>query len=231
MNPRLLLQEVMAGKVIIDGRKAKDEVTPKKAMKARKAMKAMVSTTSSKRPAAAGKAVGGKKKKKRVSTIARASDYKRKGWARRAVWAGRKTKTSGGLMKRDLMCNKRGRIVSKKSSANAQKRFSQNGIGEFLNGFMEARRDMGITGFVALKKTGGTKQQTELFRRTVDAWTRKLYMRLSDTRKKHNLSGMDQVVEEKKEMSSSTSAAPAAAAASTEAAPAPASAPGTPSVV
>merc|ERR1712171_20133 len=75
-----------------------------KAMKAMKAMAAM-------------KAMRAMKKKK-VSKIAKGKN------ARAVVLRGNKEKTATGLTKADLTRNKRGKIVSKKSSAAAKKRYA-----------------------------------------------------------------------------------------------------------
>ena len=45
------------------------------------------------------------------------------------VWKGHRLKTSGGLFKKDLVKNKRGKIVSKKKSVQAR---DQNNLGDFL---------------------------------------------------------------------------------------------------
>ena len=48
---------------------------------------------------------------------------------RSEVWRGIRAKTSGGLVKADLIKNKRGKIVSKKKSSQAG---SQNNLGSWL---------------------------------------------------------------------------------------------------
>ena len=48
---------------------------------------------------------------------------------RLAVWKGERSKTSGGLTKKDLVKNKRGKIVSKRKSDQAGK---DNNLGEWL---------------------------------------------------------------------------------------------------
>merc|ERR1712072_954037 len=65
-----------------------------------------------------------------------------------------KTKTSGQT-KGMLMKNKRGKIVSKKSHANGKKVYKKNGLAKWTKAFMQARKNLGLTGFVACKK--GTK--------------------------------------------------------------------------
>jgi len=46
-----------------------------------------------------------------------------------AVWKGERAKTSGGLTKKDLVKNKRGKIVSKRKSSQAS---NDNNLGEWL---------------------------------------------------------------------------------------------------
>merc|ERR1711983_304337 len=72
------------------------------------------------------------------------------------VWRGtrQKTKTSGQT-KSDLMMNKRGKIVSKKSHKNGMKVYKRNGLAKLTKAFMQARKNLGLKGFVACKK--GTK--------------------------------------------------------------------------
>ena len=45
------------------------------------------------------------------------------------VWRGERLKTSGGLFKKDLIKNKRGKVVSKKKSTQAR---DKNNLGDFL---------------------------------------------------------------------------------------------------
>merc|ERR1711862_688745 len=82
----------------------------KAVMKAMKAMKGMKATWVMK--------TAMKKKVMKVSKIARGKR------ARAAVFSGSKEKTVTGLHKTDLIKNRRGKIVSKKASANGKKRFS-----------------------------------------------------------------------------------------------------------
>ena len=51
-----------------------------------------------------------------------------------AVWRGDRLKTTGGLFKKDLIKNKRGKIVSAKKSGQARK---QNNLGDFLRDYKE----------------------------------------------------------------------------------------------
>merc|ERR1712025_811163 len=73
--------------------------------------------------------------------------------SKRQVWNGTKLYTSGGLTKSDLKMSKAGKIVSKKSSSVGKKRFG--GIKKWVKATQQARKELGITGFVAIKK--GTK--------------------------------------------------------------------------
>jgi len=61
-------------------------------------------------------------------TIAYVRAYKRRGWAYKLVFEGRKRRTSGGLLKRDLMKNRSGRVVSKKRHRLGKARFEKNGL-------------------------------------------------------------------------------------------------------
>merc|ERR1719493_129050 len=61
----------------------------------------------------------------------------------RQVWNGSKTYTKGGLTKSNLMLNKRGKVVSKKTYAHGQKAFAG------IKGWTAA---LNITGFVKLHR-------------------------------------------------------------------------------
>merc|ERR1712061_107418 len=92
-------------------------------MKAMKVMKAM------------------KRKAMKVSKIA-------KGKMRKAmVLRGSKEKTSGGLTKGDLVKSKSGRIVAKKASAAAKKRFAGSKIQAWSKACQKARKELNIKGF------------------------------------------------------------------------------------
>merc|ERR1719419_493746 len=69
-----------------------------------------------------------------------------------------KVKTTGQT-KKDLMKNKRGKVVSKKAHAKGRKIYKKNGIDKWTSAFMEARKNLGVTGFQAIKK--GTKLYNE----------------------------------------------------------------------
>merc|ERR1712141_837608 len=56
------------------------------------------------------------------------------------VWRGTRTKTkTSGQTKSDLMMNKRGKIVSKKSHKNGMKVYKRNGLAKWTKAFMQAR--------------------------------------------------------------------------------------------
>merc|ERR1719421_2038118 len=84
-------------------------------------------------------------KKKTVSKIAKGKR------ARSVVLRGNKEKTATGLTKSDLFKNKRGKIVSKKQSAAAKKRFATT-VGPWMQAVNKARAALKIKGFVAIKK-------------------------------------------------------------------------------
>merc|ERR1712010_286159 len=106
-----------------------------KAMKAMKAMKA-----------AAPKAMKAMKKKVISAKL-----------ARRHAFAGKITKTKTGLVKSDLVKNKRGRVVSKKASLRAKK-------SPWIAAVTKARKELKIKGFSAIKKgTPFYKKAKELY--------------------------------------------------------------------
>merc|ERR1719441_22094 len=84
-------------------------------------------------------------KKKSVSKVAHGQ------MAKAMVLRGSKAKTVGGLTAKDLTKNKYGKIVSKKQSALAKKRFSSS-IGAWTKAVQKARKTLKVTGFVAIKK-------------------------------------------------------------------------------
>merc|ERR1719373_1527237 len=96
--------------------------------------------------AKAMKAAKGMKKAKRVSTIASGKRSKA------SVFRGTKVKTSGGLKKADIMKNKTGKLVSRKSSAASKKRFKGSGAQKWVEAVKAARKALGLKGFVAIKK-------------------------------------------------------------------------------
>merc|ERR1712188_313002 len=111
-----------------------------KAMKAMKAMAAMK----------AMKAM----KKKAVSKIAKGK------MARAVVFRGNKEKTYTGMTKGDLIKNARGKIVSKKASALAKKRYATSVKG-WIVAVQKARKALGVKGFVAIKKGSALYQKAK----------------------------------------------------------------------
>merc|ERR1719295_670538 len=100
----------------------------KKAMKAMKAMKS-------------AKKSGMKRKAMKVSKIAKGKR------AKSSVFRGTKVSTSGGLKKSDLMRNKNGKVVSKKSSIRAKKAYQKNGLAKWTKAVQAAKKSLGIKGF------------------------------------------------------------------------------------
>merc|ERR1711981_236316 len=68
----------------------------------------------------------------------------------RQVWNGSKTYTKGGLTKSNLMVNKNGRLMSKKAHAVGKKQFAV--VKGWTMACTKARKELGITGFVALNR-------------------------------------------------------------------------------
>ena len=69
------------------------------------------------------------------------------------VWNGTRERTVGGLTKKDLCRSKTGKIVSRKKAQLAKKRMnSKSGIGGWCKAVKQARKELGLVGFVACKK-------------------------------------------------------------------------------
>merc|ERR1712100_480111 len=81
---------------------------------------------------------------KRVSKFAKGK------MARAVVFRGNKEATLSGLTKANLMRNKNGKIVSKKASANGKKAYAR--IKGWTIAVTKARKELGVKGFVAVKK-------------------------------------------------------------------------------
>merc|ERR1719221_2061642 len=81
-------------------------------------------------------------KTKRVSKIARGR------YAKALMLRGSKEKTSGGLRKDALMRNKRGKVVSKRASANGARQYRK--IEGWVEALMEARDLLHVRGFLAV---------------------------------------------------------------------------------
>merc|ERR1719232_1322617 len=111
-----------------------------KAMRSMKSMKAMRSM----------KSMRAMKKAKKVSVIAKGK------FARAVVFAGRKERTNSGMTQAMLIKNKHGKIVSKKASAHAKKRFASSGAKIWSNAVKAARVALKIKGFCCI---GGKSAQ------------------------------------------------------------------------
>merc|ERR1711879_746852 len=83
-------------------------------------------------------------KVKKVTKIAKGSR------AKASVFKGSKEKTTGGLKKTDLVKSKAGKIVSKKASAAGKKKYGA--IKGWTLAVQKARKELGVKGFVAIKK-------------------------------------------------------------------------------
>merc|ERR1712178_624037 len=82
---------------------------------------------------------------------------------RAQVFRGTKQKVkTTGQTKADLMKNKRGKVVSKKANAAGKRTYKRNGLNKWTKAFMQARKNLGLKGFVACKK--GTKFYKEAMR-------------------------------------------------------------------
>mmetsp|Transcript_117518 Transcript_117518/g.230567 ORF Transcript_117518/g.230567 Transcript_117518/m.230567 type:complete len:154 (-) Transcript_117518:180-641(-) len=99
-------------------------------------------------------------KKKKVMKAKRVSKKVARGrMARYMVLKGSREKTVGGLTQEALMKNKRGKVVSKRASANGKMRFKN--IEGWLDSVMEARKALHVSGFVAIN--GKTLQGKALY--------------------------------------------------------------------
>merc|ERR1719217_1035476 len=83
-------------------------------------------------------------KKKTVSKIAKGKNSKS------VVLRGGKEKTYTGLKKSDLMKTKTGKVVTKKQHAAGKKAFKN--IKGWCDAVQKARKELGMKGFVAIKK-------------------------------------------------------------------------------
>merc|ERR1719367_1932594 len=117
-------------------------VHPSSVMAVMKAMKAMKGKPMK---ATAMKAM----KAMKVMKVSKIAKGKR---ARAAVFSGMKEKTQSGLKKTDLIKSKRGKIVSKKSSAAAKKKYQGSKVQKWIKCCTAARKQLNIKGFVAFNK-------------------------------------------------------------------------------
>merc|ERR1711973_314788 len=88
-----------------------------------------------------------RKASKRVARKAKRVTRKMQTGSMRKVWNGTAVYTKGGLMKKDLCINKRGKVVSKKAMSHGKK-----ALRGWLKAVMLARKQLGLKGFVACKK-------------------------------------------------------------------------------
>mmetsp|Transcript_25837 Transcript_25837/g.41391 ORF Transcript_25837/g.41391 Transcript_25837/m.41391 type:complete len:143 (-) Transcript_25837:169-597(-) len=125
---------------------------PMKAMKAVKAAmkaKAMKQVMKKAMKATAMKKVMKKAVKKAMKKSTIANGQRRKV----VVFRGTKLKTSGGLKRADLIKSKTGKVVSRKASAAGKKAYASiNSIKGWTDAVQKARRELGVKGFVAIKK-------------------------------------------------------------------------------
>jgi hypothetical protein len=86
--------------------------------------------------------------------------------SRRKVWNGSALYTKGGLMKKDLMVNPNGKLVSKKSRARANSNCDH--IRKWATSLKQAKKEMGITGFVIINRG---EQGIALYKRTKEIYS------------------------------------------------------------
>jgi hypothetical protein len=104
-----------------------------------------------------------KKKAMKVSKVAKSK------LAKLVVYRGNKEVTSGGLKKGDLKKNKSGKIVSKKQSDQAKKRFSKT-LAPWLAATQKARKQLGIKGFCPI---GGKTAKGQQFLKLAKSFFKK----------------------------------------------------------
>merc|ERR1719184_456459 len=80
---------------------------------------------------------------KRVTKKSQPGSYRR-------VWSGTAMYTKGGLMKKDLCINKRGKVVSRRMMLHGRR--ALKGLRGWLAATKAARKQLGIKGFVLCKK-------------------------------------------------------------------------------
>merc|ERR1712194_443103 len=84
--------------------------------------------------------------------------------AKAMVLRGSKEKTSGGLKKDSLRKNKGGKIVSKKASDRAKKRYAGSAFQKWTKACQAARKELGLKGMVIMG--GKTAQGRALYAKT-----------------------------------------------------------------
>ena len=91
-----------------------------------------------------------KRVKKRVMRRPKRITKKMQTGTMRRVWFGKAVYTKGGLTKKDLCMNKRGRVVSKRRMLIGKKAYAQ--IKAWSTACELARKKLGLKGFFACKK-------------------------------------------------------------------------------
>merc|ERR1711879_669194 len=104
-----------------------------------------------------GKAMKAMKAMKR-KTVMKTS----KRFAKAVAFRGGNTHGATTLKKDDLVKNKRGKIVSRKRSALSKKRYA-SGVGKWIAAVTKARKDLGLKGFVAIKKGSALYKKAQEF--------------------------------------------------------------------
>merc|ERR1712178_383459 len=97
------------------------------------------------------------KKAMKVSIVAKGKR------AKAAVFNGKKSKTVGCLKASDLVKSKSGKIVSKKASAIAKKKFQGSKLQKWCKAVQAARKALGVKGFVACKKGSALYNKAKAF--------------------------------------------------------------------
>ncbi|CAK9001203.1 unnamed protein product [Durusdinium trenchii] len=152
---RMTQQNTKTGKVRTIRRTASAKASkplPKGSKVAKKTVKKLpskrVKKTVLKKPAE--KAMKSRVKAMKAKLTKKASPIASGKYAKSKVWSGKKAKTSTGLKKADLKKNKEGKLVSKKQSEAGRKAFAH--VACWIAACKQARAELGITGFVAVKK-------------------------------------------------------------------------------
>ena len=126
-------------------RKAKTPKAPKRRRASRKVAKRAAKT-----PRASKRRRVARKSSKKARRSARKPRIKYGSFRR--VWSGTADRTKGGLLKKDLCLNKRGKVVSRKQNAKAKKNFRNSALSKWVVATQKARKELGLVGFVACKK-------------------------------------------------------------------------------
>lgn len=106
-----------------------------------------------------GKSVSSMKVKK--VTTKRKSKIAKGKRAKALVYNGKFQKTTGGLTKEHVTKNKAGKVVSVKMQAHGKKAYIKNGIQRWVAAFLDARVELGVTGFVAIKNGSDLHKKTK----------------------------------------------------------------------